>query len=507
MKTFISKKKSIILGLLVAFCGSCTDLDEELYGRVTPESFYQTDVEVLSAMAGVYSAMSFAGNGGNGWRVIHLGTDEFLIPSRSDGRWGDGGVWLELANHTWTPQNNRILSAWREVFTVIGRANAVLENLGNTPREGLEDEKAEMRAVRAYAYFYAMDLFGNVPLVTQSRIDPKNLPKTNSRAEVFDFVVSELNAAIPNLPSVGTGNNRNNYYGRITKEAAYSILAITYLNGQVYTGKSSWQESIAASDMVINSGGYSLPLNFLDNFVANNHTSPEFIYAITVDPGRNGGANNFVLRGTHDSHRFKYNLPFTPQNGFTVLEMAYDRYEDQDVRKSLFLLGPQTDANGRPLPRNTGAGQLVLVPHQNITNSAENEGYRLVKWQPDPSWVGQSGNNDVALIRFAEILLTKAEALLRSGGSAAEALRLVNRVRTRSNATPLATVTLTDIYDERARELIWEGSRRRDMIRFGTFLTWDWRFRTTDSPKFRELFPVPIIELNANPNLTQNPGY
>ncbi|ALI97833.1 RagB/SusD family nutrient uptake outer membrane protein [Rufibacter tibetensis] len=506
MKKYISKKKCVILGLIMAFCGSCTNLDEELYGRLSPANFYQTDAEVLSALAGVYSAMSFAGNGGNGWRVMHLGTDEFLIPSRSDGRWFDGGVWLELANHTWTPQNNRILSAWREAFSVIGRANAVLESLENSPREGLEEEIAEMRAVRAYAYLYAMDLFGNVPIVTQARIDPQNLPKTNSRAEVFEFVVSELNTAIPKLPSIKSVN-RTSYYGRMSKEAAYSILAITYLNGQVYTGKSYYQEAITATDMVINSGAYTLTPNYLDNFVASNHTSPEFIYAITVDPGNNAGSNNFVLRGTHDSHRFKYNLPFTPQNGFTVIELAYDRYENQDVRKSMFLLGPQTNASGGPLPRNTGSGQLVLVPHQNITNSAENEGYRLVKWQPDPAWVGQSGNNDVALIRYAEILLTKAEALLRSGGSTTEALRLVNEVRRRSNASALTSITLNDILEERGRELIWEGSRRRDMIRFGTFLTWDWRFRTADSPKFRELFPVPATELQANPNLTQNPGY
>lgn len=481
-------------------------MDEELYGRLSPDNFYQTEGEVLSALAGVYSGMGFGGNGGNGWRVIHSGTDEFIIPARADGRWYDGGVWLELANHTWTPQNNRILSAWREVFTVIGRANAVLESLENSPQEGLEGEIAEMRAVRAYAYFYALDLWGNVPIVTEARIDPNNLPETNTRTEVFNFVVSELQAAVQDLPSINDVN-RTSYYGRMTKEAAYAVLAITYLNGEVYTGQSYWQECIEACNMVINSGAYNLTPDYIDNFVASNQNSPEFIYAITVDPARNAGGNNFVLRGTHDSHRFKYNLPFTPQNGFTTIELAFDRYEDQDVRKSMFLHGPQVDENGDPLPTISGTGQLVLIPHQNITNSAENEGYRLVKWQPDPSWVGQSGSNDVALIRYAEILLTKAEAILRAGGSTTEALDLVNQVRDRSDASLLENITLNDILEERGRELIWEGARRRDMIRFGTYLTWDWKFKTTDSPEFRKLFPIPSIELNANSNLTQNPGY
>lgn len=506
MKKYIRNKNKFVLALLLVFCGSCTDLDEELYGRLSPDNFFRTEGEVLAALAGVYSGMSFGGNGGNGWRVIHSGTDEFIIPARSDGRWYDGGVWLELANHTWTAQNNRILSAWREVFTVIGRANAVIESLENSPQQGLEPQIAEMRAVRAYAYFYGMDLWGNVPIVTDARIDPNNLPANNTRTEVFNFVVSELQAAIQDLPSINDVD-RTSYYGRMTREAAYSVLALTYLNGEVYTGQTYWQQAIEATNEVINSGAYSLTPDYLDNFVSNNHNSPEFIYAITVDPGRNAGSNAFVLRGTHDSHRFKYNLPFTPQNGFTTLEIAYDRYENQDERKSMFLHGPQVDEDGEPLPTISGVGQLVIVPHQNVTNSAENEGYRLVKWQPDGPWVGQSGFNDVALIRYAEILLIKAEAILRSGGSASEALALVNEVRARSNASALAAITLEDILEERGRELIWEGARRRDMIRFGTYLTWDWQFKNTDSPEFRKLFPIPAIELNANTNLTQNPGY
>jgi hypothetical protein len=119
---------------------------------------------------------------------------------------------------------------------------------------------------------------------------------------------------------------------------------------------------------------------------------------------------------------------------------------------------------------------------------------------------GGSGN-DVATIRYAEILLTKAEALLRSGGSATEARNLVNQVRVRSNASSLANVTLNTILDERGRELMWEGTRRRDMIRFGTFFTWTPFFKPAVTPAFRGLLPIPAAELGANPNLKQNPGY
>lgn len=507
MKRLFLYKPLFIIVLLVSFSTSCTKLDEELYGRLTPENFFQNEAEVSSALAGVYRSMSFTGNGGVAWRLMHLGTDEFVIPSRSDGRWFDGGVWLEFARHGWTPVNNRVQQAWTEIFSAIGSANAVLESLNNSPlKENYKAQIAEARGVRAFAYFYAMDLYGNVPIVTIARLDPTNLPKNNTRKEVFDFVVSELQAVSADLPSATTVS-RNAYYPRMTKEAAYSILAITYLNGEVYSGQSYWQECIEMCNNVINSQAYSLATNYINNFLPSNQGSPEFIYAISVDPVNNANGNQFALRVLHDSHRFKFTLPFTPQNGFTIYEDAFNRFEDQDVRKSLILYGPQVDATGKPLKNIAGTADLVLVPHQNLENSAENEGYRLLKWQPDPAWVGNSGTNDVAVIRYAEILLTKAEALLRSGGDAAEALRLVNQVRARSNASQLGSLTLNTILDERGRELMYEGTRRRDMIRFGTFFTGTWKYKTTVTPEYRKILPIPVTELNANPSLTQNPGY
>lgn len=506
MKKFINKSCYGIV-LLLLMLGSCTKLDEELYGRLSPENFYKTDAEVLSALAGVYNRMGFAVNGGNGWRLLHLGTDEFLIPARSDGRWYDGGVYLEFSKHTWTPTNNRISSGWTEIFNAIGAANAIKESLELSPRKDeLKAQIAEARGLRAYAYFYAMDLWGNVPLVTTSRIDASNMPTNSTRKEVFDFVVSELKAASEDLPSVKSVN-RNNYYPRMTKEAAYTILALVYLNGEVYTGTPYWADCITMCDIVINANAYSLTTDYFTNFIPNNQTSPEFIYAVSVEPARQAGGNNFAQRVLHDNHRFKYNLPFTPQNGFTTFEAAFNRYENQDVRKTMILNGPQFDENGNPLKTISGAANLVLIPHVNQENSAENEGFRVLKWRPGTTWINGAAENDVATLRYADVLLMKAEALLRSGGDQSVALSLVNQVRTRSKATPLQTVTLQNIESERAREFIYESSRRRDMIRFGTWFTGTWKFKTTVTPEFRKLLPIPVTELNANSKLKQNPGY
>lgn len=507
MKKYITNKGFLGLVLVLLLCGSCTKLNEQLYGRLSPGNFYKNDAEVLAALGGVYNQMGFTVNGGNGWRLLNLGTDEFLIPSRSDGRWYDGGVYLEFSKHQWTPTNNRISSGYTEVFRAIGTANAVIESLDNSPnKDNLKAQIAEARGVRAYAYFFAMDLWGNVPIVTTARIDPNNLPTNKTRKEVFDFVVKELTEASADLPSATTVV-RATYYPRMTKEAAYSILAITYLNAEVYTGTPKWAECIAMCNNVIDSKAYTLTTDYFDNFKPSNQGSPEFIYAISVDPSKNAGGNNFAQRVLHDSHRFKYNLPFTPQNGFTTFEEAFNRYEDQDIRKTMILRGPQFDANGIPLKTISGSANLVLIPHVNQENSAENEGFRVLKWLPDATWVNGAAGNDVATIRFSEILLTKAEALLRSGGDRAAALGLINQVRERSKATTLQILTLKDIENERARELIYESSRRRDMIRFGTWFTGTWKFKTTVTPEYRKILPIPVTELNANAALKQNPGY
>jgi hypothetical protein len=293
----------------------------------------------------------------------------------------------------------------------------------------------------------------------------------------------------------------------MTKEAAYAVLALTYLNGEIFAGQSYWPECIDMCDKVA-AGGYILTPDYNLNFVPSNEGSREFIYAISVDPAKTAGSNNFAQRTLHDSHRFRYNLPFTPQNGFNIVEEAYNRFEAQDVRRSMILTGPQYASDGvTPLRNIAGTAPLVLVPIVNPKNAAENEGYRLMKWLPDNTWLNGGASNDVATIRYSEILLTKAEAILRSGGSATTARDLVNLVRVRSNATPLTSIVLNDILDERGRELIWEGTRRRDMIRFGTFFTWQPFWKQGITPAYRGLLPIPAGELGANPKLKQNPGY
>jgi len=353
---------------------------------------------------------------------------------------------------------------------------------------------------------FAMDNWGNVPLVMVARIDPNNLPGTTPRADIFKFIETEMLAAVADLPSA-KDVNRSTYYPRFTKESIYTALAYMYLNAEVYTGTAQWQKAVDMCDKVISSGAFSLMPNVIDNFTSTKQAaSTEIISAFSKDPTKNAGNNQFILYAQNGLDQKKYNLPFVPANGYSTTQVALDRYEDKDVRKSMIEYGPQFNLDGTPLTYPKGT-QLVLVPVRDIISAQDNEGYKVLKYTPvGAAFSGFNADNDFILERYSNVLLIKAEALLRLG-KAIEALPLVNQVRTRSNATTLTSLTLQNIEDERGREFIWEGCRRTDMIRFGDYFTGTWPFKTIQSTKFQALYPIPKEQLVNNPKLVQNPGY
>ena len=501
MKNILTK---LVVGAAVVLAG-CTKLDEEQFGSLSPTTYYRTEEEALSSVVGVYQQFSGVVDINDPFRVAEFGTDEFLVPGRASGGWFDQNN-IDIMLHKVQPDNATAGRAWKFIFQEIGTANAVLESLSSSPNKAnFTGVIAEARALRAYGYFYAMDFWGNVPIFTQARVDPANLPANNSRAQVFAFVEQEMLMAANDLPSVTRVNA--SYYPRLTKEAVYAALATLYLNAEVYTGTAKPAETLAMCDKVISSGAYSLEPNTVDSFKATKKaTFKEVISSFSINPTRNAGANQFILYAQPALDQQRYNLPFTPANGYSTYQEALDRYENADRRKSLLEYGPQTYPNGQPLVDSKGT-QLVLVPVTNYISAQDNEGYRVLKYVPDGvSWAGYNGDNDLILMRYADILLMKAEVLFRTGQAGA-ALPLVNQVRTRSNATPLASLTLKDIENERAREFIWEGHRRRDMIRFGSYFTGTWAFKTTQTPTWRGIYPIPQEQLTANPNLKQNPNY
>lgn len=503
-------KSIVACGVGMGMLSGCLNLDEELYGRLSPETYYQTEEEALSSVVGVYQFLSYMSRaGGDGWRVSEYGTDEFFCPGRASGGWYDEAN-MQIMAHKITPDNAALERVWEQsIFKIIGGANAVLASMESSPmRDNLKPLIAETRALRAYGYYYAMDYFGNVPLFTGAKVDANDLPKTAPRKEIFDFVVKEFAEAAADLPSI-TEVNRASYYPRLTKEAVYTALASVYLNAEVYADQAHWADVVTMCDNVIKTNAYSLEDKVGDCFLATNEAnSTEVISAFAVDPARGVDGNEFILYAQHALDQKKYNLAFAPANGYCFTDEALNRYEAGDERLELLEYGPQYYQDGvTPLCDDDG-NQLVLTTIKDMVAAQENEGYRVLKYSPvGVAWSGSRADNDYVLERYSNVLLMKAEALFRQGQQTGEALELVNQVRRRSNLADWDELTLKKIEEERAREFIWENQRRRDMIRFGSYFTDTWFYKTTVTEKWRGIYPIPAIQLNNNPNLEQNPNY
>ena len=499
----------------------CTDLDEETFGAVTPDNFYSTEAEFVAALAPVYANLRDVQ--WSYWWLNETSTDELIIPVRGTD-WDDGGVHRQLHQHTWDPTHGELNGAWGFAFTGIARANTVLDNLANSSTELAQKDafNAELRTLRAFYYYALMDLFGGVPIVESPALDPKNPPARNTRAEVFAFIESELNAAMPTLIPVATGSN----YGRVTQGAARAILANMYLNSEVYTGTVStsglakgqarWQDAVNMADAILNSGSYNLATNYFENFAAANQGSPENIFIATYK-AKGGLGFAYAMRTLH------YNqIPQSPWNGFSTLASAWNTFSEQDARKRMFLVGQQYEgpnsgctgqdcfATGDPLEDRQG-NPLVFTPEVPITGATESNGIRILKFELDPNQTGGDQGNDFPIFRLGEIYLIKAEALNELGRTP-EAVQVVNVIRQRAGDTPLNPADFNQasfrdqILVERLHELIGEAKRRQDLIRHGRFTAGTWEHKQA-SAGYRVIYPVPQAQLDANPNLQQNPGY
>lgn len=500
-----------MLGCFALLTPSCTNLDEELYGRLTPDSFFQTEEEAVSSVAGAYNyfARMFQA-GGDGWRSAEYGTDELMCPGRSNGGWLDENV-NQMMRHEVIPFNDRLNGLWNCIFPGIGLDNSLIETFEASPlKDQLKGVIAEVRALRAYQYYYAMDCFGNVPICTDARVSTTNLPTTSPRADVFNFVVEEFKLAIADLPSVKDVDA--SYYPRFTKESAQAALAFVYLNGEVYSGKAYWKEVVDLCDAIINTGAFDLEGRVGDCFRADMEgKTKEVITAISVDKSKGVDGNQFILYAQHATDQQKYGLPFAPACGYCFDDTALNRYEEGDERLELLEYGPQFYLDGTPIMDPDHAGQqLVLTTIKDFIAAENNEGYRVLKYTPiGASFAGSDGNNDYIVERYSNVLLMKAEALVRQGQNLNTALDLVNKVRNRSELPSLTAgeLTLAAIEKERANEFIWEGKRRPDMIRFGSYFNTTWSYKKTVTPEWRGIYPIPGQQISANPNLKQNPNY
>ena len=506
----------------------CTDLVIEPESTVTSSNIFTDEGSYESFVAKIYAGLAVTGQEGPDgardiqritdegfsnylrllWVINTLPTDEAVIA------WGDPGL-PEMNYQAWGADNQWPGGMYSRIYFQIAMANEFLRetsdeklderNVSDETRADILQYRAEARFLRAYSYWHGVDIFGPIPLVDETSDLGVEPPEQATRAEVYDFIVNELNAIKSELPAPGAGE-----YGRADQGAVAMLLAKLYLNAEVYAGTRAYAQALQEAEFVINSGAYELDDDYTEMFLADNNTSPELIFVVPQDGDntRTWGGTTFLAHASVGGNMdaAAYGL----DGGWWGLRI-------QPEIVNLF-----------PASGDARADDVFFTDGQALEISSLSDffqGYAAPKFQNVTS-DGTPGSNltfpdtDYPVFRLADAYLIYAEAHLRDGvGEVGTAVGLVNELRERaygdtSGNIAAGDLTLDFILDERARELYWEGHRRTDLVRFGLFTGGDylWTFKggtpggqaTAD---FRDVYPLPASELLANPNLTQNEGY
>ncbi|WP_297335054.1 RagB/SusD family nutrient uptake outer membrane protein [Algoriphagus sp.] len=532
MKKIILNPKCLV-AFLVLTVMSCTDLTERPYD-VLVESDLGGDAETLSALsAPVYTRLTDVLYGWHGYfDLIEESSDAIVTPARPNG-WVDGGTYRNLHMHNWNAFQSQSSGLWNRVYGALNVLNNSLLNYQNLEGENIPALISELRALRGFYYYLLLDAFGNVPIVTEETLlNPEELPTQSTRREVYDFIESELLAVMETIPETKV-------YGKMNKWAAKMVLAKIYLNSEVYIGEARYQDAISQVDDIINSGLYTLESNYHNNFATDNESSSEQIFSVIFDETR-AGWFHYHWKTLHPASSATYNLGSAPWGGSAAIPQFVDTYEQGDDRYNIWIRGPQFSSSGEPIYNSMDPTlRDTQLNYQNTMGSVdgtrEYEGFRVGKYEIRVGTVGPL-SNDVPFFRYADALMIKAESLLRTGNADAAA-QLVTEVRMRSFDDPAdAMVTGQDLMqgsryqygnyedgevidleggddiefgrflDELGYEFAAEFHRRQDLIRFGVYTTKSW-FSHRPNGDHRTIFPIPQSAIDANPNLTQNPGY
>lgn len=505
---------SILAGCALLFSiPACTNLDEDIYDKIPSDQFGQTPAQINSIIAPVYKTFKKVWPG-DLFLLTEESGDMAISPTRRGGDWWDGGIHMEMKLHTWTVRNNIVRDGWNAIMEGISTCNMIYNIIEHAEMDAdlKAQTLAEIRGVRAYWYYQLIDNFGNGPL--QLDYDDTSLPGITPRAELYAYVVKELNEIKDNLREDVSSSS----YGKFTKGAAYTLLAKMYLNAEVWIGTANWQGVVDACDVVM-SLPYVIEADWKTNFLVHNEVSREAILPITFGSADEG--NKMHFRTLHYEGVKAVGINIVPWNGVSAQPDYVKQFDDADQRKEgSFLMGRQYDLNtglilitahGHELDHTIDIPMIAGTEREgSLWGEAEQHaGTRVNKWEFEVGLSNADQENDYHIFRLADVYLMKAEALVRMGRDNAEATRLVNVIRERGFGNSdhnYASVTLDNIYLERRLELAWECYSRQDMIRFGTFLEPGF-LRPTRTEQYRLLFPIPYVAFETNNQLVQNPGY
>ena len=508
---------------------------EEAYSSAT--TLYDNTVATLyNYMGGTQQSQGLQGTYRGVYDYNSLTTDECIIPIRG-GDWYDGGFWQDLYLHSWTASDQSLEDTWDYLYKVINLSNKAIEDL-NSHKSLLTDVQlsaytAEARAVRAMFYWYTMDMWGNIPLITSTSQSLANTSQSK-RSILYKYIWDELQAVEPLLPNEKS-NLQGDYYGRMTRPVVDFLLAKLALNYEVYADDdwtdgvrpsgsdasftvdgqpmNAWQTCAYYCDK-LTADGYTLMADRTANFSVHNENSTENIFVIPMDKTLYTQQFQYLFRSRHYAHGGAYGT--ASENGTcatlaTVHEYGYgtdsvDNRWDQDFYSDTVYVDGKTIALD-------GGGVLVYYPLEvtstNLTYSKyiRTAGARMKKYEVDRTAYndGKNCDNDIVLFRYADAVLMRAEAHVRNGESGQADL---DAIRGRVGM-PSRKATLENILRERRMELMWEGWRRNDLIRYGLFnKAYDIRPQLDgEASGFTTVFPIPARVLDLNKKLQQNIGY
>lgn len=487
--------KKLIFSTVILLTFSCTNLDETVFDKIPEDQFPENPGQAALVVIPAYQELADLIDDAGWWFwAQEVTSDEIVFPVRLTD-WDDGGKWRVLHQHAWDNNTDAVNSMWSHMYDGVFEANKAIDGLlPFADDESAQVTIAKLKVLRAFYYYLLIDNYGDVPYIT-SFFDAPEQPEKVSRLVIWQSLVDDIEESLPYLPS-----STNNF--AVSKGMAFMLLAKLYINSQAYGGSAEWMKAEAYCDSIIMSGQYFLMASPLAPFSADNNNAPENIFTIPFDEINLKGFR-FHMRTLHYGMDATFNMTVEPWNGFAAVYDHYNTFDEDDLRKDMFLVGPQYTSTGSAIFDETAEAPLVLnpvIPALVIDGSYSYEqirmsGARVAKYEIE-NGADENMNNDFPFFRYADVLLMKAECVIRQGGNGD---MYVNEVRRRADLDDWSGVTLDMLLEERGREMFCEGHRRQDLIRFGKFND-SWWEKPASTPD-RNIFPIPQWAIDANPNL------
>ena len=507
---------------------------------VTSETAYGADEQgYVQGLAKIYFQLT--SNNTQDLQVADGGASEFIrafwstqevTADAAKCAWGDAWV-NDLNNNTWKGDvlNDAVYAVYvrtlqgiayvNEYLRQTSDANLDLRGCSADVKAKVQEFRAEARFLRAYFYWAAMDAFGQVPFSTENtQFGGGYNPPQQPREYIFNFIVDELNDLASETSAMPAAQSN---YPRADKGSVLGLLARVYLNAEVYTGVAKWAEAKATCEKIY-ALGYKLAPTHAELFRGDNGENPdakgEFLFAASYDAennqsyggttyltlstlsGDDGAVNITGINGGWAGNRVPYE--YVAKFFTDVKDQNYEdgTYASTDKRAGYFYIKGRTESMQDNL--NTFLNGWSCIKFNNVPHDMDAVEFAATAATKNFSDI------DWPLIRLGEIHLIYAEACMHAGGDASAQ---VAALAERAGVAAPAAITEDFLFEERARELMWEAHRRTDLIRYGKWISgynWTYKggnFKGQDLPTHFNVFPVPSTELATNLDLQQNPGY